>query len=131
MTNYDVGYGKPPSGGRFRKGRSGNPKGRPKGTKNLKTDLAEELQERVVVSERGGARHCISKQRALIKTVLAKALSGDSRACTTALNLTLKVNESEEHEVSDAGLSPDDLALVTEFLLRHGAPPKDDSESNT
>jgi len=131
MADYDVGYGRPPRGGRFRKGRSGNPKGRPRGTKNLQTDLAEELQERVVVSERGGARRRISKQRALIKTVLAKALSGDARACTTALNLTLKVNENEEREPIDAGLSPDDRALVDEFLSRHGVRTIEDSESNT
>ena len=41
--DYDVGYKKPPKHGRFRKGRSGNAKGRPKGGKNLKTELMEEL----------------------------------------------------------------------------------------
>ncbi len=31
--DYEVGYGKPPSRTRFRSGQSGNPRGRPKGTK--------------------------------------------------------------------------------------------------
>ncbi len=33
-----VGYCKPPKRTRFQPGQSGNPRGRPKGTKNLKTD---------------------------------------------------------------------------------------------
>ena len=40
---YDVGYKKPPKRTQFKPGQSGNPRGRPKGTKNLKTDLAEAL----------------------------------------------------------------------------------------
>ena len=37
MTEYKVGYGKPPKSSRFKSGSSGNAKGRPKGSKNLKT----------------------------------------------------------------------------------------------
>lgn len=42
-----VGYKKPPVAKQFQPGQSGNPAGRPKGSKNLKSELAEELQERI------------------------------------------------------------------------------------
>jgi hypothetical protein len=51
-----VGYGKPPQRTQFKPGNSGNPRGRPKGTKNLKTDLMEELGEKILVHEGDRAR---------------------------------------------------------------------------
>jgi hypothetical protein len=81
----EVGFKKPPVHSRFRKGCSGNSKGRPKGTKNLRTDLTEVLQERITVSE-GDRKVRMSKQRAVVKTLIAKTLKGDSRSATTLLN---------------------------------------------
>jgi hypothetical protein len=86
MSNYKVGYGKPPRSGQFKKGVSGNLRGRPKGRLNLATDLATELNQKITVREDG--RSCsISKQRALIKALVAKALQGDVRAMTALLGL--------------------------------------------
>jgi predicted phage terminase large subunit-like protein len=92
MSNNDkeVGYGRPPRHSRFNKGQSGNPKGRPKGTKNLKTDLTEELQETILVRE-GTHAIKISKQRAIVKTLIAKTLKGDARAATTLTNMMYRV----------------------------------------
>lgn len=81
----EVGFGKPPVHSRFRKGCSGNSKGRPKGTKNLRTDLNEVLQERITVTE-GDRKVRMSKQRAVVKSLVAKTLKGDSRSATTLLN---------------------------------------------
>jgi hypothetical protein len=81
----EVGFGKPPVHSRFRKGCSGNSKGRPKGTKNLRTDLSEVLQERITVIE-GDRKFRMSKQRAIVKSLVAKTLKGDSRSATTLLN---------------------------------------------
>jgi hypothetical protein len=46
--DYQVGYGKPPKDTRFKKGQSGNPRGRAPGAKNLKTLLIDTLNEPVV-----------------------------------------------------------------------------------
>jgi hypothetical protein len=63
--DYEVGYGKPPCQTRFRKGQSGNPKGRTAGDKNLSTLLREALNEHVVVTE-NGRRRKITKRKAIL-----------------------------------------------------------------
>jgi hypothetical protein len=87
---YEVGYGRPPKHSRFKKGKSGNPSGRPKGTKNLRTDLIEELGEKIPLRE-GDRPTTISKQRAFVKTLVARSLKGDARAANTLMNLMLRV----------------------------------------
>ena len=76
--NYEVGFGKPPRQTQFKKGQSGNPKGRPRGAKNMATLFTQALKERVTVTE-NGRRRSISKQEALVKHLVNKALSGDRR----------------------------------------------------
>jgi hypothetical protein len=75
---YDVGYGRPPEGKRFRKGESGNPKGRPRGSKNIATLLDEELSERVPVNE-NGKHKTITMRKAITKQTVRKAASGNEK----------------------------------------------------
>ena len=113
-TDYTVGYGKPPKETQFRPGQSGNPKGRPKGTQNLKTDLVEELGEWVLVKE-GSVTKTISKQRAMVKSLIAKAAQGDTKAINTAVNLMIRVAIMEELIEPGADLSATDLDLIERF----------------
>jgi Family of unknown function (DUF5681) len=71
--------GKPPKHTRFRKGTSGNPKGKSKGTRNLATILERTLREKVVINE-NGVRKTITKFEAALKQLVNKAASGDLAA---------------------------------------------------
>ena len=90
---------RPPVHTRFQKGQSGNPKGRPKGTKNFKTDLQEELNERVTVTINGRTKK-ISKQRLFMKTVFAKAIKGDARAGNMLVGMVFRFNDPSSSDIA-------------------------------
>lgn len=116
MTTYKVGYGKPPKAKQFKRGRSGNPKGRPKGSLNLAIDLTAELGEHITVREDGRSRK-VSKQRALIKSLMAKALQGDIRATAALLALYARVI-TEVPEDQDEPIHTEELQILRRFAPR-------------
>ncbi len=114
---YTVGYGKPPQHARFKPGRSGNPRGRPKGRKNFQTELLEELHEGIAVRE-GGRRRTVSKQRAMLKTLTAKALQGDARAAALIVNMVFRVLQQDPEPEDDRDLSAEDRAILEDYEKR-------------
>ena len=78
MDTTDV-VRKPPGGRPFRPGQSGNPRGRPKGARNLSTVIAAALSEQVTVTENGRTKR-ITKLEAAIKQLVNRAASGEARA---------------------------------------------------
>ena len=108
-SRYSVGYGKPPKHSRFKLGQSGNPKGRPKGARGFKAELDEELKQLITVTEAGRTRK-LSKQRAMIKALFAKALKGDSKSVQLIL--------SHSSSVSDPTvLQPDELEARDQMIF--------------
>ncbi|MDP6717505.1 MAG: DUF5681 domain-containing protein [Pirellulaceae bacterium] len=112
-----VGYRNPPKRTRFKKGQSGNPKGRPKGTRNLKTDLRDELDTKISVRE-GNRQIKVSKQQALVKSQLAKAIKGDTKAAAMVINAIFRLFETEPFDESDASLTADERAIVETIQQR-------------
>jgi len=113
--DYPVGYGRPPKHTQFKAGRSGNPKGRPKGATNFKTDLQEELSETIRVRE-GDRNLKVSKQRAMIKALMAKALKGDARAANVLITHIAKLVEPDTPAEGSTALSADDQAILERFI---------------
>jgi hypothetical protein len=105
-SDYEVGYGKPPRHTQFKKGRSGNPKGRPRGTKNSATLLNEALSEPVVITH-NGRRKTITKKQAIMMQIVNKAASGDHRAIQLLLlNQIPLIEERLESARSATGQAP-------------------------
>ena len=91
-----VGYRRPPLSTRFRAGQSGNPRGRPKGARNLSTIIAAALGERVAVTE-NGRRRSITKLEAAVKQLVNRAASGEARATQLLLAL-VQANEARPQD---------------------------------
>ena len=117
-SDYEVGYRKPPKRTRFRPGQSGNPRGRPEGTKNLKTDLMEELGEKILIRE-GDRSQKVSKQRALLKSVVNRAIKGDARAIGIALSTMMRLLDTGEGApAAEGALLDDELEILKAFEAR-------------
>ena len=111
---YKVGFGKPPKATQFKKGQSGNPKGKPKGHKNFKTDLMDELSELIAIQENGKQRK-ISKQRALIKASVAKGIKGDAKAANSVFGMILKVVADVIEDHAEETFSETDQMILERF----------------
>jgi hypothetical protein len=77
----------------------------------------EELSERISVSE-GGKPKKLSKQRALIKSLTAKAIKGDAKAISILVNLMVRVLALVEEEREVDLISEDDMAILDNFIAR-------------
>lgn len=110
-----TGYGRPPKKHQFKKGKSGNPKGRPKGAKGLKTDLKEELASRITIKI-AGKEYTGTKQRLMLKAITVRAAAGDTRAADKVFGLILNVLGAEDEDARNQRLSKRDQELLDQFL---------------
>ena len=86
--SYEVGYGKPPATTRFVKGKSGNPRGRPKGSKNRMLALNEERLRDIVIAEAyrtikvkdGTKVVTVPMAQAVMRSIAVNAVRGDQRS---------------------------------------------------
>jgi len=111
---YPIGYRRPPASGQFKKGSSGNPKGRPKGSRNFLTLLETELAQKIVVSE-NGKKKSITRLQAMVKRMVAGAMQGDQRQLLTLVEILRKTGTFEPVDVE--GLLPDNYQSLLETYV--------------
>ena len=91
----EVGYKKPPKSGQFKSGQSGNPKGRPKGAKSLKTRVENVLNRKVTVRTKSGTKRK-AQLDVLIEQLTNKSINGDTRATAELLKLLLRLGLGDQ-----------------------------------
>ena len=115
--DYEVGYGKPPRDTRFKRGQSGNPRGRPPGAKNLSSLLNEALNELVVVTENGGRKR-ISKRRAAFKQLVNDAAKGEWRALKLLVDILQDIERRSEPQTEESSFSLADEKVLEQLEAR-------------
>jgi hypothetical protein len=115
-SNYTVGKNKPPRSSRFKKGKSGNSKGRPKGSRNFKTTLRAELAAPVTVREGDKVRK-LSKGQVVIRRSVDDAMRGKDRAADRVLKYAERLDEDESETPPMADRSQAE-AIIRAFEAR-------------
>ena len=106
------GYANPPAGSRFKAGQSGNPKGRPRGTRNtLPYDAV--LGQPVTIREDGVERQ-VTAAEAFLLHVAKRGLAGDGAAARAALAAIAAARAARPmshddgiHEIVLVGVAPE------------------------
>jgi hypothetical protein len=104
---------------RFQPGTSGNPKGRPKGSRNLATEFLTQIQEEVKAKP---GKPALSKLQAAIKAQLDKAVAGDNRAIEAVLarvaQLEARVTDAAAHAPPPSPFTAADREVIAEIHRR-------------
>jgi hypothetical protein len=106
----DVGYCRPPAENRFKAGRSGNPKGRPKGAKSETTILRELLNRKIEIRE-GGKIRKITVLEAILLRFTEAALKGNTKTAAFLFD------RYERHEGSDPAMDSSQLSASEKEVL--------------
>src|SRR5215212_5596726 len=100
-ASYSVGFCRPPLHTRFKPGQSGNPSGRVKGSKNLKSLFHQILNEQIALQE-GSESKKITKAEAIMRRLVIGALKGDSRSLMTLMRIAEQTGEFQDDAKSEA-----------------------------
>jgi hypothetical protein len=118
QDGYEVGYGKPPKSTQFRKGTSGNPSGRPKGSLNLAAVLDRMLRERVTFDQ-NGRRKTITKMEAALRQLVNRAISGDLLATRLLIGLDASVDQGPRDGAAESPSQNEaDQKVMAEIIKR-------------
>ena len=110
-----IGYRNPPKHTRWKKGQSGNPRGRPKGARGLKNDLDRVLRKVLTIEGRGTTLKGTTQLLAL-EMLARRAATGDVRSIKALVDLVLTVFGPGDRGGEREALSDSDQRLLDIFL---------------
>lgn len=116
--DYEVGYGKPPKATQFQKGKSGNPKGRPKNSQNLITRFWKLANRKIVIKE-GNRQMEVPMFDVVILQLLRQAGNGNVSAARETIRVaSLELPDlAAGREIFDAKTGQN---LMRSFIERFG-----------
>jgi Family of unknown function (DUF5681) len=111
----EVGYGRPPRDHQFKPGHSGNPKGRPKGSRPAGAVLQDILQQKVTITERGKTRR-IPVLELIFRRLVNDAIRSDPKAIKLLLSLVDRYAELPQTSIKFREMLAEDQAILAQYL---------------
>ena len=115
--NYAVGYRRPPKATQFEKGVSGNPKGRPKGSRTVGAVLQDILRQKIAVTENGRTRR-LPALEVILRRLANDAIRSEPRALKLLLALYDRYGESPETDLRLDEILAEDREILSNFLTK-------------
>ena len=111
---YPIGKGKPPKEHQFQPGQSGNPNGRPKGSKNVHQVLSKILNEQVTVTD-AGKKMVVEKLEAAMRALVNKSFEGRPQSLKLLIEV-MKDGDDAIQQPAEDQFSDDDYANLMEEI---------------
>ena len=130
--SFAVGYGRPPLHSRFKPGQSGNPKGRAKQSRNMRTIVQQVLNEDMQIRE-GGRLRRMSAMEALVRTTLTRSFKGDPKALVSLIVIMKQSGYGPDRDEPMADLlsAADYEAILADYRARNFSSDEADPEIGT
>jgi len=114
-TDYAVGYKRPPKSTQFKPGVSGNPKGKPKGSRSVGALLQDIIQQKVAVTENGKTRR-LPVMEIMLRRLANEAMRGEQRSIKFLLSLIEHYGNSAETTLRLGDMLAEDAEILAEYL---------------
>lgn len=127
-AGYIVGYGRPPKATQFGPGKSGNPRGRPKGSRTVGAILQDILGRKIAVTENGKTRR-IAALEVMLRRLVNDAMRSDAKAMKLLLALADRYAQTTEARVQLDELLAEDREILSQYLLEPRKPAAEPPEN--
>lgn len=112
---YAVGYKRPPKSTQFKPGVSGNPKGKPKGSRPVGALLQQIIQQKIAVSENGKTRR-LPVLEIMLRRLANEAMRGEQRSIKFLLSLLEHYGDSSQTTLQLGEMLAEDVEILAEYL---------------
>ena len=114
-VGYATGYRRPPESTRFKPGESGNPKGRPKGSRPVGAVLQEIIRQKIAVTENGRTRR-LPVLEIMLRRLANDAMRGEQRSIKFLLSLVEHYGDSSRTTLQLSEMLAEDAEILAEYL---------------
>jgi hypothetical protein len=113
--DYAVGYRRPPKSTQFKPGVSGNPKGKPKGSRPVGALLQEIIRQKIPVTENGKTRR-LTVLEIMLRRLANDAMRGEQRSVKFLLSLLEHYGDSSQTTLQLSEILAEDAEILAEYL---------------